>query len=83
MTEVQRQLATLVEKLKGKSVYTSLKRISEGKCENKVNEVIGISSLLTHSLIEMKKNPDYVKLTDNLYVKLGELIAGLNTNRKK
>ena len=82
MTEVQQQLAVLVGKLKGKSVYTSLKRISEGKCDNKVSEVIGISSLLTHSLIEMKRNPDYKKLVDNMYLKLGELINNLDGGKK-
>jgi len=74
---VEKQLQTLVQKLKGKSVYVNLKQIAEGKCKDPVREVIGISSLLTHSLIEMQKNKEYKLLVANLYEKLGSLIYNL------
>lgn len=72
------QLDILLSKLKGKSVYKNLKDIAEGKCKNKYREVIGVSSLLTHSLIEKEKGNNYNLLITVLYEKLGNLIYDLN-----
>jgi len=77
MDEIGAQLVALVEKLKGKSVYSNLKKISEGKCEDKLQEIIGVSSLLTHSLIEMKTHKKYKILSSNLVEKIAELFYNL------
>ena len=71
---IDQKLVQLVEKLKGKSVYDNLKDISQGKCKDKVQEGIGISSLLTHALIEHKTDKSYRSLIGELYEKLGELL---------
>lgn len=48
-------LAQLVEKLKGKSVATTLERIRTGKVTGELTAMKGLSSLLTHVLIECEK----------------------------
>ena len=48
-------LAQLVEKLKGKSVATTLERIRTGKVKEGFTAMKGLSSLLTHVLIECEK----------------------------
>ena len=56
-------LTDLSEKLKGKPVYTTLKRILEGKVDNKYIALKGLSSLMTHIAIEAEKgNMEYVPL---------------------
>ena len=72
-TEIQ-LLETLVEKLRGKSVFSNLKKIIRGESVDVVNHAIGISSLITHVLIECKQNSEYKVLLQDLYVKLGKLI---------
>lgn len=76
--EIWQMLQSLVEKLKGKPVYKTLKKISAGKCKSKVEEAVGIASLTVHCLIEMKgkskQAKEYRKLVANLYEKLGVLI---------
>lgn len=66
----------LVEKLHGKSVFSTLKEISENKT-NKIDEAKGISSLITHVLIEIRENKEYVMLLPILYEKLGNLIYAI------
>jgi hypothetical protein len=39
------------------------------------DRAVAVSSLLTHTLIEMKTNPEYRMLIGNLYDKLGLLIG--------
>lgn len=77
MTIVEQQLALLVDKLKGKSVYENLKNISLGKEVDPIREVVGISSLLTHALIEMEIDKEYKILVASLYERLGSLIYNL------
>jgi len=77
MDKIEKQLIQLVEKLKGKSCYDNLKNISKGTSKDKIQEAIGISSLLTHSIIELKEDPDYKILTSNLFEKLGMLLYNL------
>ena len=56
-------LTDLSETLKGKPVYTTLKRILEGKVDNKYIALKGLSSLMTHIAIEAEKgNMEYVPL---------------------
>jgi len=74
-------LETLVEKLKGKSVYTNLKKILTGEKMVEEDRAIAVSSLLTHTLIEARTNPEYKMLLSNLYDKLGVLIGMKNANR--
>lgn len=72
-TEIQ-LLEALVEKLRGKSVFNNLKKIIRGESVDPVNHAIGISSLITHVLIECKNNKEYKMLLPDLYTKLGKLI---------
>lgn len=48
-------LAQLIEKLKGKSVATTLERIRKGEVKEGYTAMKGLSSLLTHVLIECEK----------------------------
>jgi hypothetical protein len=52
--ENQTLLATLVESLKGKSVYKTLKALSEGKVEDSAVALKGLFSLGTHVAIEVE-----------------------------
>ena len=74
---IDTKLTNLVEKLKGKSVYNNLREIALGKCKDKVQETIGISSLLTHCLIECRTDPSYKPLVTTLFEKLSELLYEL------
>lgn len=68
-------LETLVEKLKGKSVYSNLKKIVRGESISVVNNAIGTSSLITHVLIEVKQgNTEYKLLLNDLNNKLNKLV---------
>lgn len=67
----QQLLGMLVEKLKGKSVYTTLRKILEGKVKNQAALSKGLSSLLTHTLVEIEQgNPEYKLLMEDLVKKL-------------
>jgi len=70
-------LAKLIENVKGKSVYTNLKSIANGKCKDKIEEAKGISSAITHCLIEHQKDPQYKPLIASLFEKLGQLLYEL------
>ena len=72
------KITALIEKLKGKSVYRNLLKVSKGRGKGTLDEVIGISSLLTHALIECKTDISYKEAVNILYVRLGELIEGTN-----
>ena len=69
----------LIEKLKGKSVYKTLKAIREGKAvDNQVVSMMGLSSLLTHVLIEMKQDRrEFGILVPIIFEKMGELVYSL------
>ena len=67
-------LDTLTEKLKGKSVYRTLKRISENKEDSSVM-LKGLFSLGTHISIEVEKgNKEYRALYPLIYEKIGKLL---------
>lgn len=71
-------LETLVEKLKGKSVYTNLQLLLEGKETSTEQAVISTASLITHVAIDLKEgNKEYRRLLPSLYAKLGVLINKL------
>jgi len=68
-------LEKLVEKLKGKSVHKTLKQMQEGRVENNLLTAKGLSSLLTHILIECEHgNNEYKILIPNVIEKLNEII---------
>jgi len=68
-------MKTLLEKLKGKSVYKTLKRTLEGRCESKLEHVKGLSSLCTHIIIECQHGRnEYRVLLHDVYEKIGQLL---------
>jgi prepilin-type processing-associated H-X9-DG protein len=72
-------LAKLVEKLKGKSVYRTLKLISDGKSCDSYDMLKGLSSLLTHVVIEIKQgNVEYGMLLPKINEKINELVYSIN-----
>lgn len=71
-------LDALVEKLRGKSVYTNLEKLFEGKDASTEQAVISTASLITHVAIDLKEgNKEYRRLMPSLYAKLGVLINKL------
>jgi hypothetical protein len=56
--------SNLMEKLKGKSVYTRLRDLAEGRDMCKHDYRVCIASLLTHVLLETKVNPEYEILVE-------------------
>lgn len=58
----QQMLEELVERLKGKSVYTNIKKLTEGKVTNKYSALKTYSSLLTHTAIECELGREEYKL---------------------
>jgi hypothetical protein len=76
-------LHALIEKLKGKSVYDTLKRICEGKAQEYMVVAKGFSSLLTHTLIEIEHgNLEYRRLIPVIMEQLSEVshaVLSVNT----
>lgn len=69
-------LESLVAKLKGKSVYKTLKQIHEKKDLDILTKVKGVSSLVTHCVIEMQNgNMEYGILLPTLAEKQKRLIS--------
>ena len=68
---------TLVNKLKGKSVYTNLRKLLEKKEISVEQELISTASLIVHTGIEIKENKEYKCLLPDLYKKLGVIINKL------
>lgn len=68
----------LIEKLHGKSVYKTLKAIREGKAGDTVTSMTGLSSLMTHVLIEMKQGRrEYGVLIPIIYEQLGKMVYSM------
>ena len=67
-------LEKLVSKLKGKSVYTNLKKLLERKETSVEQELISTASLIVHVGIEIKENTEYKFLLPDLHKKLGIII---------
>jgi hypothetical protein len=63
-------LASLLEKLKGKSIEKGLKKALDESKATTLDQGIAVSSLITHTFIEMKTNPEYKLLLPNLYNRL-------------
>ena len=71
-------LKTLVSKLEGKSIYRTLKKIHEDKEVDTLMKAKGISSLITHVLIEMESgNSEFSILLPQLLEKENELLYQL------
>jgi len=71
-------LHSLMEKLKGKSVHTTLRRLAKGHGVGTVTEAVAITSLLTHVLLEIKAgNWEYRKLAISILEKATDKIYGL------
>ena len=70
-------MSKLVEKLKGKSVYKTLKSISEGKVDNTSTSLKGLFSLGTHIAIEVESgNKEYGMLLPLLHERIGKIVFG-------
>ena len=69
-----RLLEVLVVKLKGKSTYTGLEQLVEGKDQSDEQAIISIASLISRVGIELKESNRYRILLPTLYKKLGTLI---------
>lgn len=68
-------ISKLVEKLKDKPVYKTLKKISEDKVEDNLEMIKGLHSLGTHVCIEMKKgSKEYGILLPLIHEKIGEAL---------
>jgi len=68
-------LRDLIEKLKGKSVYKTLKKMNEGKIKNTSDILKGLFSLGTHIIIESEKGKrEYKMLLPLIHEKIGELV---------
>ena len=66
-------MKALLEKLKGKSVYRTLKKIQENKQLTSFTELKGLSSLLTHVIIECEKSPEYRLLVPSILSELNKV----------
>ena len=66
-------LSGLIEKCKGKPVYSNLRKILKNESILKADAEIAISSLVTRCLIEAKDNREYRSLLPDLIKKLQEL----------
>jgi hypothetical protein len=70
---------SLVEKLKNKPVYRTLKKINENDSVSKFTLLKGLSSLMTHTLIELENgHNEYGLLIPYIYEKIGKSIFGDN-----
>ena len=67
-------LEGLLEKVKGKPVYSTLKKVLRNESVSKEDAEIAVSSLITRTLIESKDNKEYRALLPDLLIKLQELI---------
>lgn len=71
----QTLLKKLIEKLQGKSVYKTLRKINEGTATSNNEMLKGLFSLSTHVVIECQHgHPEYKMLLPILHKKIGELI---------
>ena len=71
-------LRNLVQKLEGKSVYKTLKKIQEGKVESDLVTLKGLLSLGTHIVIECEHgNSEYRILLHSLLEKASEIVYEL------
>jgi hypothetical protein len=68
-------LRELIDKLKGKSVYKTLRRIDEGRIKSTAEVLKGLFSLGTHIVIECEKGKgEFRALLPIIHNKIGEMI---------
>lgn len=70
-------IGQLIERLRGKSVYKTLKRMIEDKDVDPMIRAKGLSSLLTHVIIEMDKRPEYSLVARAVIERLNSVIYDL------
>lgn len=71
-------LEKLTKKLKGKSIQRVLERIQKGETLSNSVMLKGLSSLLTHTAIEVEHgNTEYKVLLPSIYEKVGEVLYNL------
>ena len=69
---------SLLEKLKGKSVYRTLEKIKKGQTQDSCSVLKAISSLLTHAAIEVEQgNREYRYLFPTLLDRLCEIVYSI------
>lgn len=68
-------LGTLLEKLKEKSVYKTLKKISDNTVDSCETSMKGLFSLGTHICIEMEQgHPEYRMILEDVYNRIGAML---------
>ena len=78
LPNTEKLLAELVEKLKGKSVYSTIKKISANEGLDDFTTLKGLSSLFTHCVIECQKdNKEFRCLFPIILEKINELVYKL------
>ena len=71
-------LGSLVAKLKGKSIHKTLKKIHEDKNVDTLTKIKGLSSLITHCIIEIQGGaPEFGILLPKLVEREASLIGDL------
>ena len=74
----EKLLSTLFEKLKGKAVFKTLKRIEEGKANTPEDYLLCLSSLMTHIIIECKEgHVEYKMLLPIIEKRIREMVADI------
>jgi hypothetical protein len=76
LPDYEKLFDSLIEKLKGKSVYSTLKLLESGKTDNSYTALKGMFSLCTHACIEMEKNSssEYALLIEKIYKTIGTVL---------
>lgn len=78
LPSLKQLLAILIEKLRKKSVYRTLKKIQEGCAENSYTTLKGLSSLLTHIVIEAEHgSKEYLILIPSILEKINKVTYNL------
>lgn len=78
LPDEQKLLALLIEKLKGKSVYTTLSAICSDAMDCDYTTLKGLMSLSTHVVIECEQGrTEYGLLLEDLYRKIGSVLFAI------
>lgn len=76
----EKLLNDLIPILKGKSVFTTLKKTMEGRGNSDWTSMKGLTSLCTHCIIECERgNTEYLMLVDMLYEKIGKMLVSVKS----
>ena len=69
-------MALLLERLRGKSVHKTLKKVIKGTCESQLDHVKGLTSLCTHIIIECQHgHNEYRVLLHDVHARIGQLMS--------